>query len=89
VDQDGVKGWVHQATLTGRRDFVVRGGEAVMRRSASDDAAAVARLKPGVVGRIRACEAGADWCEVQVSDYTGWLKREQFWGTDAGEAVGN
>jgi SH3-like domain-containing protein len=88
-DQDGVKGWVHQATLTGRRDFVVRGAEAVMRRSAGDDAAPVARLKPGVVGRIRACDAGAAWCEVQVAGYTGWLKRAQFWGTDAAEAVGN
>lgn len=88
-DQDGVKGWVHQATLVGHRSFVVKGGEAVLRASASDAAGAVARLKPGVVGRIRSCEAGAAWCEVQVEDYRGWLRRDEFWGTDPGEAVGN
>ncbi len=29
ADQDGVKGWVHQATLAGRRTFVVTGGEQI------------------------------------------------------------
>jgi SH3-like domain-containing protein len=86
-DQDGVKGWVHSATLIGRRSFVVKGSEATVRAAAADDAAPVARLKPGVVGRIRTCEAGAAWCEVQAADYKGWLRRDQFYGTDPGEAV--
>ena len=88
-DQDGVKGWVHQQTLTGRRSFVVKPYEAVLRAAAADEAAPVARLKAGVVGRIRACAAGAAWCEVQVADYTGFLRREQFFGSEPGEAVGN
>lgn len=86
-DQDGVKGWVHSATLTGRRGFVVQGGEQVMRGTASDDGEPVARLKQGVVGRIRGCEATAMWCDVQVGDYRGWLKREAMWGISPGEAV--
>jgi SH3-like domain-containing protein len=86
-DQDGIKGWVHQATLVGHRSFVVKGAEAVLRRAAGEDAEAVARLRPGVVGRIRACAAGAAWCEVRVGDYRGWLRRDQFWGTFPGEAV--
>ncbi len=86
-DPEGVKGWVHQATLTGRRSFVVTGTDQVMRRSADDTAAAVATLKPGVIGRLRGCQAGAAWCQVQVGDYRGWLKRDQFWGTYAAEAV--
>ncbi|MBN9510640.1 MAG: hypothetical protein J0I21_16205 [Alphaproteobacteria bacterium] len=86
-DQDGVKGWVHQATLIGHRGFVVRVSEAVLRQSADDASPAVARLKEGVVGRIRSCAAKADWCEVQVSSYRGFLRRTQFWGTFPGEAV--
>ena len=86
-DQDGVKGWVHQATLTGRRSFVVKDAERVMHRSASEDSAPVARLKPGVVGRLRACDAKAAWCEVQVGDYRGYLRREEVYGIYAGEAV--
>jgi SH3-like domain-containing protein len=87
-DMDGIKGWVHQATLTGRRTFVITGADPrTMRAEASDSAAAIAILKPGVVGRVRACDASAAWCQVQVGDYRGWLARADFWGTDAGEAV--
>jgi SH3-like domain-containing protein len=86
-DQDGVKGWVHQATLTGRRSFVVKGEEQALRRSASPTAAAVARLKPGVIGQIRTCDAKTDWCEVQVSDYRGFLRRADIYGIYPGESV--
>lgn len=87
-DMDGVKGWVHQATLTGRRTFVITGTEdRSLRAEASETADAVAVLKPGVVGRIRSCEAGKDWCQVQVQDYRGWLRRTDFWGTDENEPV--
>ncbi len=88
-DQDGVKGWVHQATLTGRRSFVVTGAERILRNRGTADASAVARLEPGVVGRIRSCEATAEWCQVQVGDYRGWLKRDEFWGILPDEAINN
>ncbi|MEJ0017977.1 MAG: SH3 domain-containing protein [Acetobacteraceae bacterium] len=88
-DPDGIKGWVHQATLTGRRSFVVTGGDATLRRSADDGASAVAVLKAGVIGHIRSCPANADWCQVQAGDYRGYLRRGQIWGTLPGEVVGN
>ena len=88
-DPDGIKGWVHQATLTGRRSFVLKSKDQTLRRNAADDAAPVAVLRAGVVGRIRACEATASWCEVQAADYRGWLKREVLWGLNTGETVAN
>lgn len=87
-DSEGVKGWVHQATLVGRRTFVVLPGtEQVLRDDAKVEASPVARLKPGVIGRIRTCEAKADWCQVQVGEYRGWLLRSAFWGIYPGEAI--
>ena len=86
-DPDGIKGWVHQATLTGRRSFIVTGGDATLRRDARDGASAVAVLKPGVIGHIRSCAAASDWCQVQEGDYRGYLKRGQFWGTLPAETV--
>lgn len=88
-DPDGTKGWVHQATLTGRRSFIVTAGDATLRRDAQDSASPVAILKPGVIGHIRSCAAASDWCQVQAGDYRGYLKRSQFWGTLAGEVVAN
>jgi SH3-like domain-containing protein len=86
-DQEGNRGWVHQATLSGRRTFVVREVTRTLRRTPETGAAAVAILKPGVVGRIITCAATAAWCEVQVSEYRGYLKRDEFWGVFPGEAV--
>jgi SH3-like domain-containing protein len=86
-DPDGIKGWVHQATLTGRRSLIVTGSDATLRRDPKDNASAVAILKPGVIGRLRSCPAASDWCQVQVGDYRGYLKRGQFWGTLANEVV--
>lgn len=86
-DADGVHGWVHQATLMGRRSFVVQKSDATLRSDANDSASAVAILKPGVVGRIRSCEAGSDWCNVSTGSYRGYLRRSQFWGLLPGEAI--
>ncbi len=86
-DQENTKGWVHQATLAPRRTGVVVGGEQVLRRDARDDAAPVARLKPGVIVRLRSCDAASDWCQTQVQDYRGWMKRTEVWGTLPGEAI--
>jgi SH3-like domain-containing protein len=84
---DGAKGWVHEATLMGRRDFLVTGAERVLRDRPQETGRAVAILKPGVIGRIRACDAGAEWCRVQVGAYRGWLRRGEFWGVLPNEAV--
>jgi SH3-like domain-containing protein len=86
-DPDGIRGWVHQATLTGLRTFMVQGEDATLRAEPKDDAAAVAILKVGVIGRIRSCDAGSDWCRMQVGDYRGYLKRSQFWGALPNEVI--
>jgi SH3-like domain-containing protein len=86
-DADGIQGWVHQATLMGRRNFIVQKADATLRSEASETGSAVAILKPGVIGRIRSCEASSDWCNVQTGSYRGYLRREQFWGLLPHEAI--
>ena len=88
ADPDGIRGWVHEATLTGRRTFMVQAAEATLRAEPKDGARAVAVLKPGVIGRILTCGAGSAWCRVRTGDYRGWLKRAQFWGALPDEAIG-
>ncbi len=86
-DPEGNQGWVHTAVLTARRSFVVLGQNQVLRRRADATSDAVATLRPGVIGRIRSCEKDADWCQVQIGNYRGWLPRASFWGTYLGEEV--
>ena len=86
-DADGTEGWVHEATLTGRRSLLVIGGERVLREAPADNAAIVARAGPGVVGRISHCAADSPWCEVEIKGYHGYLPRAAFWGSFPREAV--
>lgn len=86
-DADGIQGWVHEATLMGRRSFIVQKVDATLRADASDTASAVAILKPGVIGRIRSCKPASDWCDVQTGSYRGYLRRDQFWGALPGEVI--
>jgi SH3-like domain-containing protein len=87
-DADGTEGWVHVSTLTARRNFLVRGGEErLLRRGPDAEAAPVARLRPGVVGRLRRCEADSAWCEGQVGNHRGWIRRAEIWGVWPGEEV--
>jgi SH3-like domain-containing protein len=86
-DIDGTEGWVHQSTLAGRRTMLVRGQQRELRRSESADSNVVAHLQPGVVGRIRKCAAASAWCEVQVGDLRGWLRRSEMWGVKPDEEI--
>lgn len=88
-DADGVRGWVNTQTLAPRRSGVVLPGpiERALRKEARDDSPAVARLKPGVIVRIRSCDAASDWCAGQVQDYRGYIRRADMWGVYPGEAV--
>lgn len=61
--------------------------EAILRRRPEDNAAAVARLRAGVIGRLRACEANAGWCEAQVGEHRGYIRRADIWGIGAQEEV--
>lgn len=99
-DFEGIKGWVHQATLVGTRSFVVtasgsveaagdpvHGAGTLLRDDPRDDAGIVAILRPGVIGRLRACPAGSAWCRVSAHSYSGWLQRSAIFGLLPNEAI--
>ena len=86
-DADGIHGWMQRATLMGRRNFIIQKDDATLRAEANDSAAAVAVLKPGVIGRIRSCPGASNWCNVQSGSYRGYLRRGQFWGTLPNEDI--
>ena len=86
-DPEGTEGWVQRPLLNARRTFLVQGEERALRRRPDAEAPPVARLKPGVIGLLRRCEAGSAWCEVRVANHAGWLRRSEIWGVGAEEAI--
>jgi SH3-like domain-containing protein len=90
-DMEGTEGWVHQSTLAGRRTALVRptnaAPEITLRRRPEESAAAVARLRSGVITRIRECAPASAWCEVQVTTHRGYIRRADVWGLLPDEEV--
>lgn len=91
-DWEGVEGWVHQSLLSGRRGLIVTGEDlASLWAEPREGAALVARVEPGVVGRLRRCPPPdaphRNWCWVEVSGFRGWMTRDRIWGAYEGEAV--
>ena len=86
-DPEGVLGWVHQVTLSERRTFMIKDKDATLRSGANDKASPVALLKAGVIGRLRECDQGSNWCQVMVGGFKGFLRRDQIWGLLPDEVV--
>jgi SH3-like domain-containing protein len=88
-DQDGTEGWVLQTLLTGKRSAVAapwaKGGEPVaMFGSAEEVSAVVAKLEPGVLGKIEACDG--QWCKMEAGGHDGYVRQTDIWGAYPGEA---
>lgn len=85
VDASGTVGWVHQQMLSGRRYAIVTGEIRILRREPSRESVAVARLEPGVIGRLLECRDS--WCRMEAGGFRGWIVRGEIWGTDPNEVV--
>lgn len=78
-DIDGAEGWVHQATLSGKRTLLVT-GKMVQPIFRKKDPASPLRgqAEPGVQLRALRCED--QWCKVETDGVKGYMKRESLWG---------
>jgi SH3-like domain-containing protein len=84
-DWEGTEGWVHQSMLSGKRAIMVLGDVRTLRRSAGESAGGLAKVEPGVAGKLLHCQT--NWCEVNVGGYRGWLQKSEFWGVYPAETV--
>ena len=90
-DADGTEGWINQSLLSGRRTAVVAPwqrtkNEAIsLLAEARNEARAVAKLEPGVIGTLRLCNG--EWCQMEVAGHRGWINQAQLWGAYPGETI--
>ncbi len=91
-DVDGTEGWILGSLLSGERAAIVSPWKRSMAkdnlislmRAPAADSRIVARLEPGVILDIRACNG--TWCEAEVAGVTGWVEQNALWGVYPGEA---
>jgi len=90
-DSDGSEGWINQSLLSGKRTAITapwqRGKETSIRllEEPEQDAATVAVIEPGVIGKINQCNG--QWCEMTFEGHTGWLNQSLVWGAYPGESI--
>ena len=88
-DAEGAEGWINQSLLSGRRTAVAapwqrdEETELLLRAEPDTTSRIVAKLEPGVIGTIKACNG--QWCEMEFSGHRGWLSQTQIWGAYPGE----
>ncbi|MBM3530493.1 MAG: aspartyl-trna synthetase [Alphaproteobacteria bacterium] len=88
-DADGAEGWVYHSLLSGRRTGIVTAkskDELVSLHDRPDvESAVVAKLEPGVIGRVARCADG--WCRVSGRGFEGWVRQVRLWGVYPNEKV--
>ena len=77
-DSDGTEGWVHQRMIAAQRSVVIKGAVRTLLGDPEPQAAALARLEPGVIARLLECRG--TWCRVEAQGVKGWLPRGEIWG---------
>ncbi|MGN6548536.1 MAG: SH3 domain-containing protein [Pararhizobium sp.] len=94
-DSQGTDGWIYQSLLSGERTAEaapwMEGHEkddkpvyVLMHDDASKTSSVVAKLQPGVIMRLKACNG--HWCEASVGGAEGWVAQAEIWGAYPGEA---
>lgn len=80
-DWEGTEGWVNHVEVGSKRSVIVTGEIRALRRDPDLQAAPVARVEPGVIGKLLECPAAqAEWCRVEFEESRGWLRRTEIWG---------
>ncbi|HEX9568125.1 MAG TPA: SH3 domain-containing protein [Rhodospirillales bacterium] len=86
-DWQGTQGWVHQSMVAPRRTFIATDEVRTIHRKSDPNSEPVARIEPGVVGRLLACPDLNGWCRVDVGGHEGWLRRVELWGVQRDEVI--
>lgn len=95
-DSEGTEGWVLHSLLSGRRTALVmpwakeNAPPLTLLRSADQASETVARLQPGVIAHVKACDG--TWCRVVIAqggpqDVDGYIRQERLWGVYPDETI--
>ncbi len=88
-DSEGSEGWVLHSMLSGRRTALIapwsKEASLPVYDFDSADAAAAARLQPGVLANIERCNG--QWCRLNGDGFRGWIQQEKLWGAYPKEDV--
>jgi SH3-like domain-containing protein len=85
-DPEGTTGWMNKSLLTGERTGFITEETRTLYTSPDLQSRVAWRIQPGAVVTITLCESV--WCRVSNGGRSGYILRNQMWGTYPNEAIG-
>ena len=85
VDHEGVRGWMHRQTLSGRRMALITSSMEKIRRYDDPEARVIAVAEDGVLAELNQCRG--QWCRISTGGVDGWIRRNAIWGMLEGEKL--
>lgn len=80
-DWEGSECWVHKSMLTGRRFVKVTNlGENNIYNSDDYGSKVIAKVEDGVIGEVKECKKGNDFCLIKFGTIEGWVPKNILFG---------
>lgn len=88
-DWKGSESWVHKSMLSGKRAAkLITPGESNVYNTPDYNAQVIAKVEEEVVGLIKKCPRGKDFCLINFEDkIEGWVSRSDLFGIYPNEVV--
>lgn len=87
-DWQGSESWVHKSMLSGRRSVkLTTPGESNIYDKPEYTAPVIAKAEDEVVGSVKKCPAGSDFCLIAFGSVEGWVPRANVFGVYPKEVI--
>ncbi len=86
-DMDGDGGWVHKSLLSSLRTAMIVDKAQNLYAKPDPTSRPTVRAGATVISPIRRC--AADWCELQLKEHRGWVRKVDIWGVKREEVFEN
>ena len=77
-DHENNTGWVHVSQLSPKKAALVSDAQVVMFKNPTVFSKPLVILEKGRLCLISKCKN--DWCKIKVRKYSGWVKKQSWWG---------
>ncbi len=87
-DWEGSESWVHKSMLSGRRSIkVTTPGENNIYDKPEYNSKVIAKVEDEVVGDVKKCPAGNDFCLIAFGNIEGWIPKSNLYGIYPREVI--
>jgi SH3-like domain-containing protein len=78
IDLKNNSGWIHWKMLKSTNSIIILENKILFKKP-SNFSKPIVRLEKGRLLIIKKCQN--DWCQVKTSNYSGWIKTDNIWGS--------